>query len=76
MCFGCLRLLLKIVNKQLTIVDKQLKNQNKCRHPKHILALPTCGQKFILSELQPFEIANFDLGHPVVPIFLENNGLV
>ena len=32
---------------------------------KPILALPTQGQKCILSELQPFEVATFDLGHPV-----------
>ena len=33
MCFGCLHLFLKIVN-------KQLKNQNKYRRSKHILVLP------------------------------------
>ena len=32
---------------------------------KHILALPTWGQKSTQTELQPFEIGNFDLGHPV-----------
>ena len=32
---------------------------------KHILALPTWGQKSLISELQPFEKGNFDLGHPV-----------
>ena len=32
---------------------------------KHILGLPIWGQKCILSELQPFEVATFDLGHPV-----------
>ena len=31
-----------------------------------ILALPTLGQKCIFSELQPKQISNFDLGHPVV----------
>ena len=66
MCFGGLHLFSKIVNKQLKIVNKQLKNENKWRPPKHILALPSWGQKCIFSELQPFEIANFDLGHPVV----------
>ena len=30
-----------------------------------ILALPTWGQKCILMELQSFEVANFDLDHPV-----------
>ena len=34
MCFGGLHLFFKIVN-------KQLKTENKCRPPKHILALPT-----------------------------------
>ena len=50
------------------IVNKQLKNRNKWRPPKHILALPTWGQKCVFSELQPFEIANFDLGHPVAKL--------
>ena len=62
MCFGGLHLFFKIVN-------KQLKTENKCRPPKYILALPTWGQKCIFSELQPFELANFDLGHPVPSFF-------
>ena len=33
---------------------------------KHILALPTWGQKCLFSELQPIEIKNFDWGHPVL----------
>ena len=33
---------------------------------KHIFALPTWGQKCKQTELQPFEIGNFDLGHPVI----------
>ena len=37
---------------------------------KRILALPTWGQKSLISELQPFEKGNFDLGHPV-PILFE-----
>ena len=65
MCFGWLRLFLIIVNIQLKIVNKQLKNENKWRPPKHILALPTWGQKCIFSELQPFELATFDQGHHV-----------
>ena len=65
MCFGGLHLFLKIVNKQLKIINKQLKTKNKCRPLKHILALPTWGQKCVFSELWPFELANFDLGHPV-----------
>ena len=38
---------------------------NKLPPLKHILALPTWGQKRIVSELWSFEIKNFDLGHPV-----------
>ena len=33
---------------------------------KHILALPMVGQICTFEELQPFEIAAFDLGHPVL----------
>ena len=51
MCFGGLHLFLKIVNKKLKIVNKQLKNENKWRPPKHILALPTWGQKCVFLEL-------------------------
>ena len=32
---------------------------------KHILALPMVGQICLFYELQPFDIATFDLGHPV-----------
>ena len=32
---------------------------------KHILALPIWGQKCTQTEVQSFEIGNFDLGHPV-----------
>ena len=32
---------------------------------QHILALPTWGQKCLVSELQPLAKSNFDLGHPV-----------
>ena len=39
---------------------------------KHILALPTWGQKWTQTELQPFEIGNFDLGH-LVCRWLRNN---
>ena len=66
MCLGGVSLFLKIVNKQLKIVNKQLKNQNKLKPSKHILALTTWGQKRLFTELQPFELENFDLGHPVV----------
>ena len=62
MCFGGLSLFLKIVN-------KQLKKQNKLTPLKRILALQTWDQKCISRELQPFELANFDLGHPVDTIY-------
>ena len=32
---------------------------------KPILTLQTWGQKCFVSELEPFEITDFDLGHPV-----------
>ena len=32
---------------------------------KHILALPTWGQKCLVSEIEQIEKVNFDLGHPV-----------
>ena len=41
-------------------------NQKNCTPLKHILALPTWGQKSFVSELWPFEIQNSDLGHPVI----------
>ena len=40
--------------------------QKKLSPLKRILALPTWGQKCLIPELQPFEIKNFDLGHPVL----------
>ena len=39
--------------------------QIKLTPPKHILALPIQGQICISFELQPKQISNFDLGHPV-----------
>ena len=39
--------------------------QKKLPPLKPILALPTWGQKCLVSELWSFEIKNFDLGHPV-----------
>ena len=36
---------------------------------KHILALPIWGQICTNVELDPFEITNFDLGHPVIRHF-------
>ena len=38
----------------------------KTTTPKHILALPTLGQKIFVSELLLFEIPNFDSGHSVL----------
>ena len=35
--------------------------QKKLPPLKHILALPTWGQKSLISELQPYEKGNFDL---------------
>ena len=55
----------EIVNKQLKIVNKQLKTEKNPPLLKHILALPMVGQICTFEELQPFEIATFDLGHPV-----------
>ena len=51
MCFGGLHLfsffscLFTIFSCLFTIF------KNKCRHPKHILALPTWGEKYVFSEL-------------------------
>ena len=38
----------------------------KCTPLKHILALPPLGQECLFSELQQFEPATFDLGHPAI----------
>ena len=62
-----------VISNQVIIVCKFVyifsclftKNLINCIVVKRILALPTQGQKCILSELQPFEVATFDLGHPV-----------
>ena len=35
-------------------------------HLSHILALPTWGQKCLVSEIEQIEKVNFDLGHPEV----------
>ena len=40
--------------------------QKKLPPLKRILALPAWGQKCLILEVQPFEIKNFDLGHPVL----------
>ena len=43
----------------------------KCISLKHILALPTWGLTCTDFEEKPFEVANFDLGHPVPSWFDE-----
>ena len=45
----------------------------KCISLKHILALPTWGLTCTDFEEKPFEVANFDLGHPVPTSNLSNN---
>ena len=35
---------------------------------KHILALPTWGQKCLVSEIEQIEKVNFGLGHPVLEL--------
>ena len=48
-------------------MGKKSANAEKKLPPlKPILALPTWGQMWILSELWVLEKGNFDLGHPVV----------
>ena len=44
--------------------------QKKLPLLKHILALPTFGEICTNLEMEPFEITNFDLGHPVVGNYL------
>ena len=43
-------------------VNKELKNQ--CMPPERILALPTWGQKYTVSELQALEKTNMKVKHP------------
>ena len=43
---------------------------------KCILPLPMQGQKYMVLEVQPFEIKNFDLGHPVIWKHLVNPSIV
>ena len=43
---------------------------------EYILATSTLGQKYTLSVLHRFELANFDLRHPEFPIKLITCGLV
>ena len=52
---------------------KSAETHKKLPPLKHIFALPTWGQKCKQTELQPFEIGNFDLGHLVVEEQLERN---
>ena len=46
-------------------LQKSADTRKKLPPLKPILALPTWGQICIVLELQPFEIPDFDLGHPV-----------
>ena len=48
------------------MLQKSADTRKKLPPLKPILALPTWGQKCFLSEAEPFEIPDFDLGHPVV----------
>ena len=45
------------------------KNGNTCPLLKHILTLQTQAQKCIISEVEPFELATFDLVRPLVFFF-------
>ena len=47
------------------MLQKSADTRKKLPPLKPILALPTWGQKCFVSEAEPFEITNFDLGHPV-----------
>ena len=48
------------------MLQKSADTRKKLPPLKPILALPTWGQKCFLSEAEPFEIPDFDLGHPVL----------
>ena len=54
------------------MVKKPASAEKKLPLLKPILALPTQGQMWILSELQAFEKGNFDLGHPVEEFTFQN----
>ena len=55
-------------------MGKKSANAEKKLPPlKPILALPTWGQMWILSELWVLEKGNFDLGHPVQNLTVINN---
>ena len=45
--------------------EKSADLEKKLPPLKHILALPIWGQICTNLEVEPFEITNFDLGHPV-----------
>ena len=47
------------------MLEKSADTRKKLPPLKPILALPTWGQICLVSEIQAFEIKNFDLGHPV-----------
>ena len=48
------------------MLQKSAVTRKKLPPLKSILALPTWGRKCFLSEAEPFEIPDFDLGHPVI----------
>ena len=48
------------------MLQKSADARKKLPPLKPILALPTWGQKCFKSEAEPFEIPDFDLGHPVL----------
>ena len=52
---------------------KSAETHKKLPPLKHIFALPTWGQKCTQTELQSFEIGNFDLGHPVLFVHLQKH---
>ena len=47
------------------MLQKSADTRKKLPPLKPILASPTWGQNCFLSEAEPFEIPDFDLGHPV-----------
>ena len=47
------------------MLQKSADTRKKLPPLKPILALPTWSQKCFVSDAGPFEITNFDLGHPV-----------
>ena len=56
------------------ILQKSADTRKKLPPLKPILALPTWGQNCFNSEAEPFEITDFDLGHPVVDLMIFFSG--